>query len=72
VAKSRIQFICQNCGTVHSRWAGKCDSCGEWNTLVEEGTTAQVFEHPTSAYSRELLAAIPGRRLAGAASELVA
>ena len=24
-------FICQNCGTVHSRWAGKCDACGEWN-----------------------------------------
>jgi DNA repair protein RadA/Sms len=23
---------------VHTRWAGKCDSCGEWNTLVEEGT----------------------------------
>ena len=29
-------FICQNCGATFARWAGKCDACGEWNTLVEE------------------------------------
>ena len=29
-------FICQSCGSVHSKWAGRCDSCGKWNTLVEE------------------------------------
>jgi DNA repair protein RadA/Sms len=33
-------FICQNCGAASSRWQGKCDACGEWNTLVEEGATA--------------------------------
>jgi DNA repair protein RadA/Sms len=31
-------FICQNCGAASARWAGKCEACGEWNTLVEEGT----------------------------------
>jgi DNA repair protein RadA/Sms len=31
-------FICQNCGAAYARWAGKCEACGEWNTLVEEGT----------------------------------
>ncbi|WP_037074669.1 DNA repair protein RadA [Rhizobium sp. PDO1-076] len=36
MAKAKTQFICQNCGTVHSRWAGKCEGCGEWNTIVEE------------------------------------
>src|ERR1700751_951203 len=36
MAKGRTQFICQNCGTIHNRWAGKCDSCGAWNTIVEE------------------------------------
>ena len=36
LAKSRTQFVCQNCGTVHARWAGKCDGCGEWNTIVED------------------------------------
>jgi DNA repair protein RadA/Sms len=30
-------FICQNCGAASARWAGKCEACGEWNTLVEEG-----------------------------------
>ncbi|MBL8581248.1 MAG: DNA repair protein RadA [Rhizobiaceae bacterium] len=38
MAKTRIQFICQSCGAVSPRWAGKCDACGGWNTLVEEGT----------------------------------
>jgi DNA repair protein RadA/Sms len=29
-------FICQNCGAAYNRWQGKCDACGEWNTLAEE------------------------------------
>lgn len=33
------QFVCQSCGAVHSKWAGRCDACGEWNTLVEESAT---------------------------------
>ena len=36
MAKARTQFVCQNCGTVHTRWSGKCDGCGEWNTIVED------------------------------------
>ncbi|MDJ0930848.1 DNA repair protein RadA [Breoghania sp.] len=36
MAKRTHQFVCQNCGVVTARWAGKCDSCGEWNTIVEE------------------------------------
>jgi DNA repair protein RadA/Sms len=35
-----ISFVCQNCGGVSGRWQGKCDGCGEWNTLVEEGVAA--------------------------------
>src|SRR5579863_7505761 len=31
-------FVGQNCGAAFARWAGKCEACGEWNTLVEEGT----------------------------------
>src|SRR5690606_37881002 len=30
------RYVCQNCGASHARWAGRCDACGEWNTLVEE------------------------------------
>ncbi|EMY78896.1 DNA repair protein RadA [Leptospira weilii serovar Ranarum str. ICFT] len=29
-------FICQSCGQDYSRWAGKCESCGNWNTILEE------------------------------------
>ncbi len=51
MAKSHIQFICQNCGSVHTRWAGKCDSCGEWNTLVEETPDAGAGGGPQSKRS---------------------
>jgi len=36
MAKVRTQFICQNCGASYPKWIGKCDNCGEWNTLVEQ------------------------------------
>ncbi len=36
-------FVCQSCGGVHGKWAGRCDSCGQWNTLVEE--TASPIAH---------------------------
>src|SRR6476659_287030 len=39
MAKSTLSFVCQNCGAAYNRWQGKCESCGEWNTLVEEDTT---------------------------------
>ncbi|MFV0265554.1 MAG: ATPase domain-containing protein, partial [Draconibacterium sp.] len=29
-------YTCQNCGAQSPKWLGKCTSCGEWNTLVEE------------------------------------
>src|SRR5215475_4635592 len=34
---SSISFACQSCGAVHSKWSGRCDACGGWNTIVEEG-----------------------------------
>lgn len=36
MAKVRTSFFCQNCGTNSPKWVGKCPSCGEWNTYVEE------------------------------------
>jgi DNA repair protein RadA/Sms len=33
-------FVCQSCGAASTRWAGRCDACGAWNTLVEEGAVA--------------------------------
>ncbi len=29
-------YVCQACGAAHSKWSGRCDACGAWNTIVEE------------------------------------
>ncbi|MFV2093351.1 MAG: AAA family ATPase, partial [Hyphomicrobiales bacterium] len=36
MARTVRQFTCQSCGTRTGKWAGRCDNCGEWNTIVEE------------------------------------
>ena len=40
MARATTRFVCQNCGAQHIRWNGRCDNCGEWNTLVEEDTAS--------------------------------
>ena len=47
----KTSFICQACGAVHNRWSGKCDSCGEWNTIVEENPTAGIGGGPSGLRS---------------------
>src|SRR5476651_264856 len=51
MAKSTLSFICQNCGAAFNRWQGKCESCGEWNTLAEEDTSGAT-SMPVSIRSR--------------------
>src|SRR5471032_848889 len=51
MAKSTLSFVCQNCGAAYNRWAGKCEACGEWNTLAEEDTTGAT-SMPVSIRSR--------------------
>jgi DNA repair protein RadA/Sms len=36
MAKVKTSFFCQNCGAQYARWQGQCNSCKEWNTIVEE------------------------------------
>jgi len=36
MAKPVKRFVCSNCAAASSKWAGQCESCGAWNTLVEE------------------------------------
>ncbi|MDQ5982062.1 MAG: hypothetical protein QG549_59 [Patescibacteria group bacterium] len=40
MVKTKSSFVCQNCGVSYPKWTGRCDNCGEWNTLVEQ--TAQL------------------------------
>ncbi|MFM7656492.1 MAG: DNA repair protein RadA [Paracoccaceae bacterium] len=36
MSKSSPAFSCSSCGAVHRKWAGRCDACGAWNSIVEE------------------------------------
>ena len=59
MAKTKAKFVCQNCGTSYTKWAGRCENCGEWNTLLEQ-------EVPTEAEAKSALArgAVSGKKLA--------
>ncbi len=39
MAKTKSQFVCNACGNVTARWAGKCDACNVWNTIEEKQNT---------------------------------
>lgn len=36
MARVRSQYVCQQCGATSPKWSGRCDNCGEWNSLVEQ------------------------------------
>ncbi len=54
--KSKTVFLCTNCGNEFAKWAGRCPSCGQWNTLEEYTPSAQ-----TAGKSRTAVAAKPKR-----------
>src|SRR5580658_9882406 len=41
MAKS-VSFVCQTCGTIAPKWSGKCEACGGWNTITEEGAAPPI------------------------------
>jgi len=45
LAKTKTIYVCQNCGAKAPKWLGKCNSCGEWNTFVEEIETSSKSEY---------------------------
>jgi len=36
MVKTKTAYRCTECGAEYAKWQGRCDTCGEWNTLVEE------------------------------------
>jgi len=36
MARPATLYVCQSCGSTHNKWAGKCEACGEWNSISEE------------------------------------
>jgi len=40
MARISDTYVCQSCGNVTAKWAGRCDACGEWNTIAQEASEA--------------------------------
>jgi len=41
MVKMKTRYQCQNCGASYAKWAGRCENCGEWNTLLEQQAEAE-------------------------------
>jgi DNA repair protein RadA/Sms len=68
------QFVCQSCGAAYPKWAGRCEACGGWNSLVEEAVAARAPKGLGTGKARKLAFAglegggdAPPRRLTGIA-----
>jgi len=53
MAKTKVEFVCSNCGATHYQWAGQCLECKEWNALEE------MFVVPSKASQSESLKDLP-------------
>jgi DNA repair protein RadA/Sms len=47
MAKTKSVYVCQSCGATAPKWIGKCPSCSEWNTYVEEKITKDDSSKPS-------------------------
>jgi DNA repair protein RadA/Sms len=67
MAKSRATYVCQACGATSPRWQGKCDSCGAWNTIIEETVAAAAV--PAAQRTRRKGRSIQLEPLSGTSEE---
>ena len=58
MVKVKSKYVCQNCGASYSKWAGRCENCGEWNTLLEQVATTE-----TEVKSALAKGAVSGKKL---------
>ena len=56
MAKVRVKFVCQQCGASFPKWAGKCESCGAWNSLLEQAPVAGGKSVIARSQGRKLVA----------------
>ncbi|MBK6482523.1 MAG: DNA repair protein RadA [Chitinophagales bacterium] len=61
MATIKTLYLCQNCGAQSSKWIGKCPSCGEWNTYVEEVIKKELKATPWRRKERGLKELRPQR-----------
>ena len=76
MARADTQYVCQSCGAVHAKWAGRCEACEEWNTLAEESAPQPVPKGLRAGVAKQLeLVGLAGKtsgpaRLSTAIAEL--
>ena len=58
MVKTKSRYVCQNCGASFVKWAGRCENCGEWNTLLEQAPSVET--ESKTALSR---GAVSGKKL---------
>jgi DNA repair protein RadA/Sms len=58
MAKVKKAFFCQNCGSQHTQWQGQCNTCKEWNTLVEEIIEKEAPKEWASESTKEITSPI--------------
>ena len=63
MAKLKKSFFCRNCGYESAKWVGKCPSCGEWNTFVEEVVAKEKPHSPSFAPEGERNRPLPVREI---------
>lgn len=51
--KSKTAFFCSNCGYISTKWLGKCPSCNQWNTLIEEVIESDAKKENWNAYNNQ-------------------
>ena len=51
MAKAKSSFVCEDCGSEHSRWQGQCNACKEWNTITEIRVSAEPQDARSARYS---------------------
>ena len=57
MAKTKTAYFCQQCGYESAKWLGRCPSCGEWNTFVEELVSKEPAASGATFFSQEKAAA---------------
>ena len=68
MAKTKTIYLCQSCGADSSKWLGRCPSCGEWNTLVEQ----RISKGPVRSSSQEKRIMVAPQSIEEVRSEQVA
>lgn len=56
MAKAKTQYVCQQCNTTYSKWSGRCEECGAWNSLIEQAPAASGANAVARSHGKALKA----------------